>query len=87
MSGRLTNLFATRTITKSITVQYLQQILIPITAVSGYTPIAISGQQIDYRIKTYGASIVGSNISIPASSVDGTQVTANVTFNVLYTKS
>ena len=87
LNSSLKNLFVTRTITKSITVQYLQQILIPITTISSYTPIAISGHQIDYRIKTYGMSIVGSNISIPASSADGTQVTANVTFNILYTKS
>ena len=83
LGGQLQNLFVTRIVSKSITVQYLQMFDISIPAQGGYTPIGITGFQIDYHLNLFGIGISSiNNISAVLSSRDGTTVTVSCSFMI-----
>ena len=82
------NLFVTKVITKSVTVQYLQIFSIPVPSQSGYTPIGITGFSVDYRLNLFGIGLKSANeISAMLSSRDGTNITVSCSFYVLYVKN
>ena len=88
LGGQLQNLFVTRIVSKSITVQYLQMFDISIPAQGGYTPIGITGFQIDYHLNLFGIGISSiNNISAVLSSRDGTTVTVSCSFYIFYVKN
>ena len=88
LNANLQNLFVTKVITKSVTVQYLQVFSIPVTAQIGYTSIGITGWQIDYRLNYFGIGLASTDrISVALSSKDGSLITVSCSFYVLYAKN
>ena len=88
LNANLQNLFVTKIITQSVTVQYLQVFSIPVPSQSGYTPISIAGWQIDYRLNYFGIGLASTNrISALLSSRDGSLITVSCSFYVLYVKN
>lgn len=88
LNANLQNLFVTKVITKSVTVQYLQIFSIPVPSQSGYTPIGITGFSVDYRLNLFGIGLKSANeISAMLSSRDGTNITVSCSFYVLYVKN
>lgn len=84
----LQNLFVTKVITKSVTVQYLQIFSIPVPEQNGYRALGITGFSIDYRLNFFGVCLASvNNISAMLSSRDGTTITVSCSFYVLYVKN
>ena len=88
LNANLQNLFVTKVITKSVTVQYLQIFSIPVSAQDGYRALGVTGFSIDYRLNLFGIGLKSANeISAMLSSRDGTNITVSCSFYVLYVKN
>lgn len=86
INSKLGDLLIVKTVQKTISVLYLNQFYVDISAPDGYKAIGLANHAGDYRINIFSARISNNKIVFVALSTASEEVSVTLLFDVLFLK-